>query len=27
VLDECALIHKRIYETFVAYPLEQRLPA
>ena len=27
VLDECATIHTRIYETFVAYPLEQRLPA
>lgn len=27
VLDECAAIHRTIYETFVAYPLEQRLPA
>ncbi|WP_374471408.1 alpha-E domain-containing protein [Phenylobacterium sp.] len=27
VLDECAAIHQRVYETFVAYPLEQRLPA
>lgn len=27
VLDECAGIHKAIYETFVAYPLELRLPA
>jgi uncharacterized alpha-E superfamily protein len=26
-LDECNAIHQRIYETFVAYPLEQRLPA
>lgn len=27
VLDECSSIHKAIYETFVAYPLEARLPA
>ncbi|WP_334162830.1 alpha-E domain-containing protein [Phenylobacterium sp.] len=27
VLEECAAIHRTIYETFVAYPLEQRLPA
>jgi uncharacterized alpha-E superfamily protein len=27
VLDECSHIHKAIYEAFVAYPLEQRLPA
>ena len=27
VLDECAAVHKAIYEAFVAYPLEQRLPA
>jgi uncharacterized alpha-E superfamily protein len=27
VLDECASIHRAIYETFVSYPLEQRLPA
>jgi uncharacterized alpha-E superfamily protein len=27
VLDECAGLHKAIYETFVAYTLEQRLPA
>jgi uncharacterized alpha-E superfamily protein len=27
VLDECVAIHQTIYETFVAYPLEQRLPA
>ncbi len=27
VLDECAAIHAAIYETFVAYPLEMRLPA
>jgi uncharacterized alpha-E superfamily protein len=27
VLDECAAIHRMVYETFVAYPLEQRLPA
>jgi uncharacterized alpha-E superfamily protein len=27
VLDECSHIHKAIYESFVAYPLEQRLPA
>jgi uncharacterized alpha-E superfamily protein len=27
VLDECAAIHATIYETFVAYPLEMRLPA
>ncbi|HEY8617508.1 alpha-E domain-containing protein [Phenylobacterium sp.] len=27
VLDECAAIHRTVYETFVAYPLEQRLPA
>lgn len=27
VLDECALIHQALYETFVAYPLELRLPA
>ncbi|MET0271359.1 MAG: alpha-E domain-containing protein [Phenylobacterium sp.] len=26
-LDECAAIHRALYETFVAYPLEQRLPA
>jgi len=25
--DECAAIHQAIYETFVAYPLELRLPA
>jgi uncharacterized alpha-E superfamily protein len=27
VLNECAAIHQAVYETFVAYPLEQRLPA
>ncbi|HEX6860146.1 MAG TPA: alpha-E domain-containing protein [Caulobacteraceae bacterium] len=27
ILDECAAIHQAIYDTFVAYPLEQRLPA
>ena len=27
VLDECAGVHRAIYETFVAYPLEQHLPA
>jgi uncharacterized alpha-E superfamily protein len=27
VLEDCATIHRRIYDTFVAYPLEQRLPA
>lgn len=27
VLDECAAIHRAAYETFVAYPLEERLPA
>lgn len=27
VLDECTAIHTAIYETFVAYPLELRLPA
>lgn len=27
VLDECAAIHRSIYEAFVAYPLEERLPA
>jgi len=27
VLDECAGVHRGIYETFVAYPLEQHLPA
>ena len=27
ILDECAAVHKAVYEAFVAYPLEQRLPA
>jgi uncharacterized alpha-E superfamily protein len=27
VIDECAAIHEAIYETYVAYPLELRLPA
>lgn len=27
VSEECARIHEAIYDTFVAYPLEQRLPA
>ena len=27
VLDDCAAVHKAIYEAFVSYPLEQRLPA
>jgi len=27
VLDECAAIHRLMYDTFVAYPLEERLPA
>jgi len=27
VLDECAAIHEAIFETYVAYPLELRLPA
>jgi uncharacterized alpha-E superfamily protein len=27
VAEECASIHDAIYETFVSYPLEQRLPA
>ena len=27
VVTECAKIHEGIYETFVAYPIEQRLPA
>ncbi|HYG25599.1 MAG TPA: alpha-E domain-containing protein [Caulobacteraceae bacterium] len=27
VIDECAAIHEAIYETFIAYPLELRLPA
>jgi uncharacterized alpha-E superfamily protein len=26
-LDDCAAIHRALHETFVAYPLEQRLPA
>jgi uncharacterized alpha-E superfamily protein len=26
-LDECAQIHRSLYDTFVAYPLEDRLPA
>jgi uncharacterized alpha-E superfamily protein len=26
VLDECAAIHRSLYDTFVAYPLEDRLP-
>lgn len=26
-LDECAAIHRSLYDTFVAYPLEDRLPA
>ena len=26
VLDECAAIHRTMYDTFVAYPLEERLP-
>ncbi len=27
VLDECAAVHRAVYETFVAYPLEHHLPA
>jgi uncharacterized alpha-E superfamily protein len=27
VLDECSAIHRSLYEAFVAYPLEDRLPA
>ena len=27
VLDECAAVHRAFYDAFVAYPLEQRLPA
>jgi uncharacterized alpha-E superfamily protein len=27
ISEECASIHKALYETFVAYSLEQRLPA
>jgi len=27
VVSECSRIHHAIYETFIAYPLEQRLPA
>jgi uncharacterized alpha-E superfamily protein len=27
ILDECAAVHRQVYETFVAYTLEQRLPA
>lgn len=27
VVAECARIHEAVYETFVAYPLEERLPA
>jgi len=27
IRDECAEVHRAIFETFVAYPLEQRLPA
>ncbi len=27
VLDECAGVHRSVYEAFVSYPLEQRLPA
>jgi uncharacterized alpha-E superfamily protein len=27
VVEECARIHESVYETFVAYPLERRLPA
>jgi uncharacterized alpha-E superfamily protein len=27
VVEECAHIHESLYETFVAYPLERRLPA
>ena len=27
VLQECAQIHRSLYDTFVAYPLEDRLPA
>jgi uncharacterized alpha-E superfamily protein len=27
ILDECAGIHRAVFETFVAYTLEQRLPA
>lgn len=26
VLDECSAIHRSLYDTFVAYPLEERLP-
>ena len=27
VLDECAAIHRSLYDAFVAYSLEDRLPA
>jgi hypothetical protein len=27
VLDECLAIHAGLYDAFVAYPLEDRLPA
>jgi uncharacterized alpha-E superfamily protein len=27
VLEDCVTVHKSIFETFVAYPLEMRLPA
>ena len=27
VVEDCSRIHHAIYETFVAYPLEERLPA
>jgi hypothetical protein len=26
-VQECARIHEAVYEAFVAYPLERRLPA
>ena len=27
VLDECSAVHRSLYDAFVAYPLEERLPA
>ena len=27
IVQECARIHEAVYEAFVAYPLERRLPA
>jgi uncharacterized alpha-E superfamily protein len=27
IVQDCARIHEAVYEAFVAYPLERRLPA